>query len=236
MKRVRVGIGPGSGIGCCAVARMTESARRLALRLPDNAHRLAGAGLQRPRIPGHIAAKSVGTFVPRLTQKAFEKYGFSTATLITDWAAIVGETLARDTLPERLKWPRGVDARGEVETGAEGRPGATLILTVDPARALDVEYRRAQILDRINGYFGYRAVAEIRLVQGVVGRRQSASASASASAPRGMTVSRKHASASGRGDVGSSATTDLASVVDAGLRDALERLHAGVTGKRTTAA
>ncbi len=117
------------------------------------------------RRPAFIAAKTVGSFVPRLTQTAFEKYGFSAATLLTDWAQIVGADIAGFTAPERLKWPVRPGARDEVAEGAEGRPGATLILRVDPARALDVEYRGRQIVERINAYFGYRAVAGLRLVQ-----------------------------------------------------------------------
>jgi hypothetical protein len=62
-----------------------------------------------------------------------------------------------------------------VDDGAEGRPGATLVLRVDPARALDVQYRAAQIMNRINAYFGYRAVDEVRIVQGVVEQQDPAS-------------------------------------------------------------
>lgn len=110
-----------------------------------------------------VPAKAVGSFVPTLTKKAFEKFGFSAATLITDWARIAGAELAVYTRPDKLKWPRGSES-GAVEDDEERR-GATLILRVDPARALDVEYRARQIMDRINSYFGYRAVETIRLVQ-----------------------------------------------------------------------
>ena len=51
-------------------------------------------------------ARAVGSLVPRVTRSAFEKFGFSTATLITEWATIVGPDLARLTAPERVKWPR----------------------------------------------------------------------------------------------------------------------------------
>ena len=121
-----------------------------------------------PRAPGYVYAKAVGSFVPKLTQKAFEKYGFSAATLLTDWAQIAGADVAGYTVPERLKWPRGAGAYAEVEEGSEGRPGATLVLRVDPARALDVEYKGRQIIERINAYFGYRAVAALRLIQAPV--------------------------------------------------------------------
>ena len=112
----------------------------------------------------------MGSFVPRLTKKAFEKYGFSTATLITDWATIVGTEMAAWTAPERLKWPRlSEDADGGEPS--RGRSRATLVLRVDQARALDVQYKSRQIIERINAYFGYAAVTEIRIIQGPVVER-----------------------------------------------------------------
>lgn len=119
------------------------------------------------RASAYVAAKAVGSWVPKLTQKAFEKYGFSTATLLTEWAAIAGEQLAAASVPERVKWPRGVETFGEADASGP-RAGATLLLRVDPSRALDVEYRAAQIIDRINSYFGYRAIAELRILQAPV--------------------------------------------------------------------
>lgn len=113
-------------------------------------------------------AKSVGSFVPRLTQKAFEKYGFSTASLLMDWANIVGDDLGRSTAPERLKWPKMVSRYADVTPEDRGRPGATLVLRVAPAKALDVQYSADQIVDRINQYFGYRAVERLRFLQAPV--------------------------------------------------------------------
>lgn len=128
-------------------------------------HGAHGRSLMRGR-PG--TAKAVGAFVPQLTQKAFEKYGFSTASLLMDWAAIVGPDVAGWTRPERLKWPRDVDAFTALEDGESGRRGATLVLRVEAARALDVQYQSAQIKDRINAYFGYCAVGELRVFQAPV--------------------------------------------------------------------
>ncbi len=194
------------------MAKLTEKARLLAHRLP--AVRGSPIPVMRARRPAYIPVKAVGTFVPRLTQKAFEKYGFSAATLLTDWSTIVGPALARDTRPERLKWPRSVEAYGETDESASGRPGATLILKVDPARALDIEYKRAQILDRINGYFGYRAVAEIKILQEAI-----------AAIPQTTPVTPRPAATP------SGAKPDLSTVSDDGLRAALERLYAGMTAR-----
>lgn len=122
----------------------------------------------RPALPSRLQrsnARSVGAFVPGLTRKSFEKYGFSTATLLTDWAVIAGADLASFTLPERLKWPRQVDAFAETDVACKGRPGATLILRVDGPRAIEIQYQTRQITERINAHFGYHAVAEIRFIQ-----------------------------------------------------------------------
>jgi hypothetical protein len=130
---------------------------------PSRGTCFAGAG----RL-SYVPAKAVGSFVPGLTQKAFEKYGFSTATLLTDWTVIVGKDLARATVPERLKWPHLPNAVDGPSTETNARPGATLIVRVDPSMALDVEYQSAQMIERINGYFGYKAVANLRLLQAPV--------------------------------------------------------------------
>ncbi|HRN89244.1 DciA family protein [Hyphomicrobium sp.] len=120
-----------------------------------------------PPVARFVPTKAVGSFVPTLTRKAFEKFGFSTAALITDWAAVAGAEIASYTMPERLRWPRGAESAYGDEMESERR-GATLMLRVDPARALDVEYRARQIVERINAYFGYRAVETLRIVQAPV--------------------------------------------------------------------
>jgi hypothetical protein len=125
--------------------------------------------------PNGVRARGVGEFIPALMRPAFEKYGFSSASILTDWAALAGPELAAYTAPERLKWPRK-------KPGEDGKDspqgGATLILRVVGARALEVEHRRPQIIERLNASFGYRAVAEIRLVQAPIERRETRKAAA----------------------------------------------------------
>jgi hypothetical protein len=166
------------------------------------------------RTPARIPARALGAYVPKLTRKAFEKYGFSAATLLTDWALIVGEEFAGFTAPERLKWPRGVGIAKDIEAGAEGRPGATLVLRVDPARALDAEYRAAQILERINGYFGYCAVAEMRILQAPL---EPAARAPSPPAPPPPCEA-----------------PELAAIADEPLRAALARLKSGLLSRAQT--
>ena len=119
---------------------------------------------------GRVPARAVGSFVPELTKKAFQKYGFSTAALLTDWAVIVGGELAGHTRPEKLNWPRRTEElTDEADTGATTqRAGAKLTLRVEPARILDVQYQSHLIKDRINGYFGYAAISDVRFIQAPV--------------------------------------------------------------------
>jgi len=130
------------------------------LAAPLPRHSIAFARPQR-------SLKTVGSFLPGLTAQAFKKFGFSTAHLVMDWPAIAGKDLAAVSAPERLKWPPRVAPEAE-EAEAEAvrdRRGATLVLRVEAARALDIQYQRQQILERINAYFGYAAVSDLRLVQ-----------------------------------------------------------------------
>jgi len=191
------------------------------MALPPRHHRPAPPprpretiGFLKRRVSALYGVKAVGTFLPALTRKAFEKYGFSTATLVTDWVTIAGRELAAYTAPERLKWPRAL-ARPDAETGAPGkdRQGATLVLRVDGGRSLDVQHRARQLIERINAYFGYAAVAELRIVQAPVGAEQCCGAPAPRPASRPLTA-------------------EVAHIADPGLRDALARLGGEVKASR----
>ncbi|MEE2689305.1 MAG: DciA family protein [Pseudomonadota bacterium] len=97
--------------------------------------------------------RAVAQLVPRLTEKALGKRGLAHANLIVDWPAIVGPEIANECQPEKLAFPRGERSRGVLHLRASG-----------PV-ALEVQHDTPRLLERINGYFGYRAVTEIRLIQ-----------------------------------------------------------------------
>lgn len=174
-------------------------------------------------------AKAVGSFVPGVTRKSFEKYGFSTATLLTDWTIIAGQDLASFTLPERLKWPRNVEAFDDVAGDARGRPGATLVLRVDGPRAIEVQYQTGQIIERINAHFGYRAVSEVRFIQAPLER-------ARATDPRAAEIAeqrRRVAAAQTAANSASHSRTELDGTAPDALLAALDRLHANITRARS---
>ncbi|WP_339085857.1 DciA family protein [Hyphomicrobium sp. ghe19] len=109
-------------------------------------------------------ARAVGSFVPKVTSAAFEKYGFHSAEIMSSWENIVGADVARLTRPETIKWPRGTRAAVDADDAGQSA-GATLIVACDPAFALEVSYRHKEIIDRINRYFGYRAIGQLKVHQ-----------------------------------------------------------------------
>jgi hypothetical protein len=93
-----------------------------------------------------------------ITKAAFARYGFAAADAVANWEAIVGEDLAAVSAPERIRWPRG---SGETAQ----KQGGTLIIRAAPGRALELQYEASRIIARINGYFGYGAIAAVKVVQ-----------------------------------------------------------------------
>jgi hypothetical protein len=98
--------------------------------------------------------RAIAAVVPKVTAALFRKRGFAEAGILNDWAAIVGPRLAAGCSPEKLSFPLGKRADG------------TLRLRVAGALATELQHFEPQLLERINGYFGYRAVARVKMVQG----------------------------------------------------------------------
>ncbi|MTI08876.1 DUF721 domain-containing protein [Rhodospirillaceae bacterium RKSG073] len=109
---------------------------------------------KRPYKPKRKAVtRPVGEMIPGLTKRALGKYGFGQVSLITDWHRVVGERLAQFSQPLKLQFQRGQ------------RMGGVLHIRVTGAMALELQHMEPLLIDRINTYFGYGAVASIRLKQ-----------------------------------------------------------------------
>ncbi len=119
-----------------------------------------------------FTARPIGAFTARALDRAARGRGFATAALLSQWQAIVGADLAHFTMPDRVVWPRRKDDPDETNAQRGRRDeGAVLILRVDGPRAIEVQHRSGQILERVNSHFGYRAVAELRILQAPVRRK-----------------------------------------------------------------
>jgi len=146
--------------------------------------------------------------VGRVIEPVTARRGFAKADLIAVWPEIAGPMHASCTAPEKIVWPR------HAETDAQ--PAGTLIIRADGPRAIFVQHELPQIVERVNAFFGYRAVAQARVVQGPV----TAAATRSPPPPPLDEASNLRIA------------TETATVEDDGLRAALERLGRGVFTNR----
>jgi hypothetical protein len=106
--------------------------------------------------------KPVGLLVPKLVRETCRKRGFVNVDIVLRWREIVGDRLARETWPLRIEWPRRQEALLRPDgTSAPGSHRTRLVVGATPARALDVEYAKGAIIERVNGYLGYRAATEL---------------------------------------------------------------------------
>jgi hypothetical protein len=119
----------------------------------------AGTGSVRGR---PLSSKRVGTFVPALVREALRRRGFTNIDVVLRWSEIVGPELAAQTWPLRIEWPRRQEQMLRPDGTAEpGGQRTRLVVGTAPAQALDVEYAKRDIVERVNRYLGYRATTEL---------------------------------------------------------------------------
>ena len=93
------------------------------------------------------------TILP-LIRSIIGKKGLIVADMLAMWEKIVGEQMASYTCPEKM------------EFSGKNRDNAVLRLRVpNGAFALEVQHRKNLLIQRINAYFGYNVVADIKIIQ-----------------------------------------------------------------------
>jgi hypothetical protein len=101
--------------------------------------------------------------VRRTLADTFARQGFASTELVTHWTDIVGQEIAAHCEPMRIKWPRGGDM--------EAPEPATLVLRVEGPVAIEIQHLSPVILERVNRFFGWRAVGRLALRQAPLARR-----------------------------------------------------------------
>ena len=83
------------------------------------------------------------------------KHGFVGIDILANWEEIVGADLARGIQPQKLTFD------GSKRTG-----GTLHVLSAGGAFAMLFEHQKSRVLERINTYFGYPAIARFKIQQG----------------------------------------------------------------------
>ena len=90
-----------------------------------------------------------GNTLPRGIKGILKKNGYNYSEIINKWNFLVGEDISNCCYPKSIKMTRG-DKSG------------TLILSVERGNEINVEYSKKEIINKINSYFGYKLINEIR--------------------------------------------------------------------------
>lgn len=102
------------------------------------------------------SARPVSELVPQIGRAAFRRFGFVQSSVVTRWPEIVGEAHAKVCVPESIRFPPGEKADGILQ------------LVVLPAHAPLIQHVIPEIIERVNRFFGYKAVARVKMRQGEV--------------------------------------------------------------------
>ncbi len=101
-------------------------------------------------------ARSIADLVPEIGRTAFRKFGFIQSSVVSRWREIVGDRLADVTQPAMIRFPAGQKA------------GGTLHLTISGAHAPMLQHVTPDIIASVNRFFGYAAIATVRMTHGQV--------------------------------------------------------------------
>lgn len=101
-------------------------------------------------------ARSLSDLLPAVGGVAFKKFGFVQSSIVSRWPEIVGTRFAAVSAPESIRFPRG------------SRQDGTLHLVVRGAHGVMMQHVAPEIIERVNRFFGYPAVARVVMRQGDV--------------------------------------------------------------------
>ncbi len=102
---------------------------------------------------------AVGLPMSKITRPIFGRRGFVHGALITDWPAIVGTAMSAHTMPLGIKFPKGERVGGVLE-----------IKVAASAFSTELQHLAPLVIERVNGYFGWKAVDQLKLRHGPLPR------------------------------------------------------------------
>jgi len=88
--------------------------------------------------------------LPHGLKKILKKGGYNFSRIVDNWTEMVGKDISNSCYPTTVKMTKDMN-------------NGTLILNVFHGNELDVEYKKKEIIDRINTFFGYKCIKEIKL-------------------------------------------------------------------------
>jgi len=88
--------------------------------------------------------------IPKTLKKHLRKGGYNYSSIVDNWTKMVSTKISDACYPITVKM------------GKEMRDG-TLVLNVIHGKEMEVEYEKAEIIDKINSFFGYNCISQVSL-------------------------------------------------------------------------
>ena len=88
--------------------------------------------------------------IPKTLKKHLRKGGYNYSNIVDNWTKIISKEISDACYPLTVKM------------GKEMKDG-TLVLNVIHGKELDVEYKKNEIIDKINCFFGYNCIKQVTL-------------------------------------------------------------------------
>ncbi len=111
--------------------------------------------------PRQARARSLSEILPEVGGAAFRRFGFVQSAVVSRWPEIVGKRYAGVSSPESIRFPAGKRSDG------------VLTLTVEGAHAPMMQHIAPTLIERVNRFFGYPAVARVQIRQGAAQPRRA---------------------------------------------------------------
>ena len=112
----------------------------------------------------HHKSQTMTDLIRPAIEPICRKRGFVSADIFINWSSIVGQRYAETVQPEKMVWPR--------KNNSNSKEPATLVVRTDSATSMFLEYEKTQFVERINSFFGWRAINQIRIVNHPVRQKQ----------------------------------------------------------------
>ena len=90
------------------------------------------------------------TSIPKTLKKHLRKGGYNYSNIVDNWTKIVSKKIADASYPNTVK------------IGKEMKEN-TLVINVIHGKELEVEYKKNEIIDKINSFFGYNYISNVKL-------------------------------------------------------------------------
>jgi len=91
-----------------------------------------------------------GSTLPRGLKGILKKNGYNYSEIISKWSMLVGKDISNCSYPKSIKMKKG-------------NSNGTLVIQIKRGDEIQVEYAKKEIMDKINSYFGYKLIDEIKL-------------------------------------------------------------------------